>query len=140
VQQPEITFIVAYRCPNCQAALEARTSEAQGWLRCPKCGRASLPPDIVRMPRVDRASASPGEDILVIGPSSEFPGLEPGAGDASRRYPAGAVRRVVLTVGLLMSLAGGITAFFEGNLANVAIFGVVVITLCTILGYTTRRR
>jgi hypothetical protein len=140
VQQPEITFIVTYRCPSCQAALEARTSEAPGWLRCPKCGRASLPPDTVRMPRRDPASASPGEDILVIGPAIEFPGMEPGAGEATRAYPAGSVRRVVLTVGLLMSLMGFATAFFEGNFVNVAIFGAVVLSLGAILGFTTRRR
>src|SRR3954468_22641240 len=72
-QPPDITFIVAYRCPRCHAALEARTSESQTWLRCPKCGRASLPPEHMREPR--RSTDAPGDDVLVIGPLPDDSGI-----------------------------------------------------------------
>ena len=58
----ELVFIVSYECPRCHASLEARASGPPSWLRCPGCGRASLPPDHERitMPIID-------EDTLVIG-------------------------------------------------------------------------
>ena len=64
MEQPEITFIVAYRCPRCHAALEARTSESQTWLRCPKCGRASQPPEHTVTPVSQRPPL--GDDVLII--------------------------------------------------------------------------
>ena len=69
--EPEITFIVTYRCPSCHAALEARTGEAHTWLRCPECGRASLPPEHMRT--IPRVRPLPDEDILVIGPEAGRP-------------------------------------------------------------------
>ncbi|SIO44593.1 hypothetical protein SAMN05444166_4790 [Singulisphaera sp. GP187] len=138
-QQPsEITYIVAYRCPNCQAALEARTSEAQTWLRCPKCGRANLPPELVRTPRVD--PILPGDDVLVIGPATDAPGLDTGEqGGYHRTYP-GAVRRVALAILLLSSVSSVATAFLTGNFMKVAIFGVITIFLLVITSLTARRR
>ena len=136
-QQSEITYIVAYRCPNCQAALEARTSEASTWLRCPKCGRASLPPELVRTPRVD--PILPGDDVLVIGAAADAPGLDSGGSEPSRAHP-GAIRRVLLAVGILGSLMMLITAFTEGDFVNVAIYGVIAIVLFAIMGFTAWRR
>ena len=143
MQQPEITFVVAYRCPNCQAALEARSSEAQqGWLRCPKCGRASLPPELERTSRVDPglASAAMGDDILVIGPGIEDSGKEPSAGDAARAYPAGAVLRVAFLLAVLVAISGLFMAFRRGSLVSVAIYGLVVLVLFAVAGTMTRRR
>ncbi|AGA25142.1 hypothetical protein [Singulisphaera acidiphila] len=130
--QSEITYIVAYRCPNCQVALEARTSEANTWLCCPKCGRASLPPELMRPPRV--AHLAPDDAVLVIGPDQDSD-----APEASRAHP-GAIRRVLLTVGLLAALMMLAMAFLEGNFVNVAIFGVVAIIVVVIMGFTSRRR
>jgi len=46
---PEFAVIVAYRCPNCHASLEAWESVPSRFLRCPGCGKASLPPDSMRI-------------------------------------------------------------------------------------------
>lgn len=136
--QTEITYIVAYRCPNCQAALEARTTEANTWLRCPKCGRASLPPDLVRTPRID--PILPGDDVLVIGTGADVPGLDSGEQGAYRRAYPGAVRRVVLAILLLSSLSSVSMAFLKGNFVGVGIYGVVTILLVVTMGFTGRRR
>ncbi|WP_406697644.1 transposase [Singulisphaera sp. Ch08] len=136
-QQSEITYIVAYRCPNCQAALEARSSEAQTWLRCPKCGRASLPPELVRTPHVD--PILPGDDVLVIGPAAHAAGLDSGEPRPSPAY-SGAVRRVLLVVGILAAFMMLMTSFVERDFMNVAIYGVVAIVLLVIMGFTGARR
>jgi hypothetical protein len=59
---PDFVFIVNYDCPNCHAGLEARGSDSPTWLRCPSCGKASIPPEHARIrPTIDR-------ETLVIGP------------------------------------------------------------------------
>jgi len=143
VQQAEITFVVSYRCPNCQAALEARSSEVQqGWLRCPKCGRASLPPSTVRPSPAERALATPDEDLLVIGSTAEDPGMASDAADAAthRVYPAGAVRRVVMALLILFSVSGLLGAFLRRSPLSVAFFGLTSLILFAMVGSTTRRR
>ncbi len=42
---PDLVFIVSYSCPRCHASLEAQSNGPPTWLRCPSCGRASLPPE-----------------------------------------------------------------------------------------------
>jgi hypothetical protein len=61
----DITFIVSYRCPRCGVALEARTGRSTSWLKCPKCKRASQPPEHVSRP-VIRDVFTPSDDVLVI--------------------------------------------------------------------------
>jgi hypothetical protein len=67
--KPLITFIVAYECPHCQAPLEGRTTRADAWMKCPKCGRASQPPDHAVNP-LDQPPV-PRDELLVIGPDPE---------------------------------------------------------------------
>jgi hypothetical protein len=62
---PDFVFIVNYSCPRCHAALEARASGPPSWLRCPSCGRASLPPDHTRSAR--RSVTFLDDDTLIIG-------------------------------------------------------------------------
>ena len=61
----DITFIISYRCPRCGVALEARTGRSTPWLKCPKCKRASQPPEHVSRPPV-RDIFTPSDDVLVI--------------------------------------------------------------------------
>lgn len=130
--QPEITFIVTYRCPRCDAALEARTRESHTWLRCPRCGRASLPPEHMRTPPPPVAL---DDDVLVIGSAPD----DVAAPRAGRRHPGG-TRRISLAAGILISLTMLMISFVDGNTVNVGIFGVVTLVLFAILGYTARRR
>jgi hypothetical protein len=133
VVDSDITFIVTYRCPTCQAALEARTSEAHTWLRCPKCGRASLPPEYVRTPPPRRHA--PGEDILVIGPDAVDPRRA-----VSESAHSGSGRRIAMAVGMLISVGMLIVSFLDGNPTNVGIFGVTTIVLLAIAAYLGRGR
>jgi hypothetical protein len=70
----DILFVAVYRCPGCDAALEATEAQDTGWVRCPRCGRPSLPSDHIigrRAPRepilVDgHRTGMSGEDLLLI--------------------------------------------------------------------------
>jgi hypothetical protein len=72
---PDVTTkvvpIVEYRCARCGVCLAARPAEADGWLRCPQCGCAGLPPEPPRSPRPwgwVRRRESLGDDVLDVGP------------------------------------------------------------------------
>jgi hypothetical protein len=73
--EKEITFIAVYRCPGCDVALEAADDGDADWRRCPRCGRASRPPDDAASPRPKyrsvRTTFHPvgrkGEELLWIG-------------------------------------------------------------------------
>jgi len=69
---PDLVFIVNYQCPRCHAALEARESGPPTWLRCPACGRASLPPEQIRATRPPVE-----EETLLIGAFTTGPGALP---------------------------------------------------------------
>jgi hypothetical protein len=139
VEQPEITFIVGYPCPNCRATLEARSGDAYGWLRCPKCGRASLPPEHMRETPAERPPL--GDDVLVIGPSPEdrrvaTVGASP---HRSRAFPGG-FRRIAVATGLIISLTFVVISVLDGNVLNAMIFGVVGLVLFGVLLQSSRRR
>lgn len=135
--QPEITFIVTYPCPGCQASLEAKSRATQGWLRCPRCGRASLPPDTVKPPPLD-SDPSLDDDVLVIGPGAKEDGA-PLRVAAASRYPGGA-RRVTMAVSLLITLTLLGFAFSDGNFVGVAIYGAIFTALLMGLVTISRRR
>lgn len=135
MRSSEIAFIVSYRCPRCQAALEATTSRLAEWLRCPKCGRASLPPDVLpRRPVVQPLD----EDTLIIGP--EF-GVDASSDSRSGKGQHGiSVRRILLGVGILTALSGLIFGLLEQNAMRVGISGVATLLMFTALSATSRRR
>jgi len=56
----QLDVFVTYRCPRCQAELEAPAGPLDGWRRCPRCGRASLPPDPGEVGEATRAPIAPG--------------------------------------------------------------------------------
>lgn len=137
----DITFIVTYHCPGCQATLEARVGEGPGgWLRCPRCGQSSLPPDTETLPRPRPEPIGSGDDdVLVIGPPTAADRAHgPSVLEALGRYPGG-VRRVTLGVGLILALGGVITAFLGGHVGGVASFGAVALLLLMSLLAPKRR-
>ena len=139
MEQSGITFIVGYPCPRCHAMLEARSSDAYGWLRCPRCGRASLPPEHMRMP--PREMPPPPEDVLVIGPSPEYPGMSPVHSNSRRSpRPSGGVRRLVVATGLILSLTLLVISFLDENALNAMIFGVITLVIFGFLLLSSRRR
>lgn len=129
---PENMLVVSYRCPRCDAALEARTSEADSWLRCPRCGRASLPPDTSLTPPPLPSSPPLSDDALLGG----FP-----AGSLTpRRSSPVSGWRVFVGLAFLSSLSMLTLQFMDGNAVNVGIFGITTLVLLVLLGVTGQRR
>jgi hypothetical protein len=61
------------------------------WLKCPKCGRASQPPDGAVTPETPASAPAPREDLIFIGPESEpapAPAPQTAAGPAPVPAPA----------------------------------------------------
>jgi hypothetical protein len=131
-----IDFINSYSCPHCRAELETRFDSRQGWLRCPACGFASLPPEPVgfRASRPSGARAKVADEILVISDSSDRPmggdSLGPSvAGRLSHATPA----RLVFRTGLLVSLALAFIAFLDHRTTTMTIFGCLAIAFFFLL-------
>lgn len=131
-----MTFIVTYPCPRCHAALEARASESYTWLRCPRCGRAGLPPEHMRNPP---EPPSPDEDVLVIGPASGDPEAMAGLPHPIVAPPNNGWR-VLLSIGFLISLTMLVLAFLDQNVVRLMIFGAVTVVLFAMLAAARRRR
>lgn len=134
----EMTFIVEYRCPRCDAALEARSSEAFGWLRCPNCGRASLPPEHMRPPRARpraRPSGSSGDDVVIIGP-------DPPGADATARSPfrPGSFRRIAGASALFLSLLIALLSLLEQDRIGAMAFTVIAVACLAFSVYPVRPR
>jgi hypothetical protein len=119
----DITFIIDYDCARCGAALEARSSPAEGWLRCPQCGRAGLPPPYMNTPR-PRARAPLSDDVLFIGPT---------AADAAqpRRsgFGPGSLRRISTGSALFFVLLTAYLGLFQHNSPGAWVFGTVAAIL-----------
>jgi DNA-directed RNA polymerase subunit RPC12/RpoP len=130
----EMMFIVEYRCPRCDAALEARSSQSYGWLRCPRCGRASLPPEHMRSPR-PQARWPPGEDVLIIGP--EQPGRSPANRPSSRH---GNFRRIAGATALFLSLLISLLSLLDQDRISATIFALIALACLAISVYPARRR
>jgi hypothetical protein len=143
----ELLFIVSYRCPHCQAALEARTRDGRdsSWLRCPKCGRAGLPPDEA----VERRhfAPAPGEDLLVIPDYpepqpltpvavSEIDELDYSGGPYAQRPPS--IRRVVVGTALFIALTMLVFSFLDESRIGTSFFGAVALALLIVLAFLSR--
>jgi hypothetical protein len=115
----EITYIVEYPCPHCGALLEARSSQIYGWLRCPRCGRAGLPPEHMRVPR-NPAREPLGDDVLIIGP-------EPADKRKSAARGPGGVRRMTSASALFLSLLIVLLALLEQDRITAGLFTLVAL-------------
>jgi predicted Zn finger-like uncharacterized protein len=140
--EPEITFIVAYQCPACRAALEAKSGLAQGWVRCPKCGRASLPPEHMRAVPRARATTEPageGDDVLFIGPDPGPRTLNPiDSGSPAPVSISG--RSVLFGAGFVISLFLALVSILDQNTINAGIFGFLALLMLALWSIPFRRR
>jgi hypothetical protein len=129
----DLVFIVNYECPRCQAPLEARASGPPCWLRCPSCGRASLPPDhdqVFRPPIIDDdtfliGSFTTGAKALPIRPRSMAP-LPPSFA------PRASSTRLLLGTGFFLSTVLFLFSLLESNHGLTGISGVAAVS-CLIL-------
>ena len=137
----EITYIVVYRCHRCGASLEARTDRAHSWVRCPKCGRGSLPPDNMPAPRAEWRAPT-ADDVLVIGPEPETrPARPPGLRWLPYLDPyPGSAKRIAIGTVLFVSLLMFLFAAIDQNGVNACIFAFIAVVLFLILVRPTRRR
>jgi DNA-directed RNA polymerase subunit RPC12/RpoP len=132
----EMTFIVQYGCPRCDAALEARSSQTYGWLRCPRCGCASLPPEHMRTPRTRTpVPIAPGEEILIIGPERS----REAAPDRASFRP-GSFRRIAAATGLFLSLLIALLSLVEHDRVVAMVFALVALACLAVSVYPARPR
>ena len=131
----EFTFIVEYHCPRCEAALEARSSQSSGWLRCPRCGCAGLPPEHMRSPQPQSRSRPPylSDDILLIGPP------RPGASRTGRSsFPPGSFRRIAGASALFLSLLIALLSLLEQDRVTASAFTVIALICLAVSVYPSR--
>jgi len=136
-------LIVTYSCPHCRVQLETQSDGWEGWLRCPACGRASLPPEPVGVRDASQRLAASSKDnaTLVAADLPEGPvildGLRPVITlRASHTSPA----RLIFTTGFVLSLVLALLAFLDLKPRTTAIFGFLAITFFLMLLRTPRKR
>jgi hypothetical protein len=131
----EIVFIDSYSCPRCRAQLATQYDVWDGWLKCPTCGLASLPPEPqrVRTPRQPSASMRAPGDGPAINESPELfmdpDYVAPGVPIPAHISPA----RLVFRTGLLVSLGLMLIFFLDQNTTNTAIFGFLAVVFFILL-------
>jgi len=136
-------LIVSYSCPHCRVQLDTRSDGWEGWLRCPVCGRPSLPPEPVgwrddgQRPAVSsKDKATPVTADLADGPLI-LDGPRPAITlRASHTSPA----RLIFTTGFVLSLVLALLAFLDLKHRTTAIFGFLAITFFLMLLRTPRNR
>lgn len=138
----DITFVVSYKCPHCGVPLEGKSAQADAWLSCPSCGKASKPPDHAVTPEAARPVA--GEDVLVIGPSSG-PDPAPMTGRAARRDPfpsadLGSPVRVAYAAGLFVTVALLVFAYLDQSDVGIAGFAGATAVFLVLLAWPTPTR
>jgi len=138
-----IIYIVTYACPHCQAPLEVRTGSPTGWFRCPRCGRAGIPPEHKRTP--SRSRPRLGDDVLVIGPDSDSRPMTPvgeapmGLLDEPVRSGASGGRRAGYVVAAAVATALLLVSLLENNLFNAALCGILLLFCLLRLARAPRR-
>ncbi len=135
---PELVFFTTFACPRCKFALEADSEGPPAWVRCPRCGRACLPPEIVRRP----PSAADFEGAYPIGPEPVGAGPGPGL-DPHRPRPMAAMPdpnpprpstlRLVLGAGFFLAILAAVFSLLGGEWARGAGFGVAAAVLLFLL-------
>ena len=138
---PEFAVIVAYRCPSCHALLEASESVPSRFLQCPACGKASLPPDSMRI--------APPPFLKDFGPvlgqfSTGGSGLTPhsrtrpmGTTPPARPRPTG---RLVLGTGFFLTTILFFFSMLDPNaMARAWFFGIAAVAFLVALARSGRR-
>jgi DNA-directed RNA polymerase subunit RPC12/RpoP len=136
------TAVATYSCPNCRAELEAEQTAWDGWLRCPACGRVSLPPDPVIIPSDTRPEAAAGTDngesepAFAPGQAAPLVIPKPAIGRMAHTSPA----RLIFTTGLVLCLLLTLIAFIDQKPVGLGIFGFLSIVFFLLLLRTPRKR
>ncbi len=124
---PDLVFFTTYSCPRCHFALEADSEGPPTWLRCPNCGRASLPPEVIRR--------APGADALDRAHSISTEPYPPQAGPDPLRPRPMAARppeaapttsplRLILGGGFFLTVLFFVFSLLGGDWIRAAIFGI----------------
>jgi hypothetical protein len=114
-------------------------------MRCPKCGRASLPPDHAVRPVV-RELFPIDESVLVIGPQPELPVMTPVAsapGRAGRPLRAGStppadLRRIVFGSVLFVSVTLLLFSALDHSSFGMGLFGLAAMVSLVVLALPAR--
>lgn len=136
----DFLFIVSYECPRCHEALEARVNGPPTWLRCPSCGRASLPPEHER----PSSSSTFGDDSLVIGNFGTFPGSLPLRPRAMAPLPItrgskASSSRVLMGTGLFLTALLFVFSLLESNNILSIFSGLMCVVFLILLLRPTRQ-
>ncbi len=136
-------MIVTYSCPHCRAQLEAQFDGWDGWMRCPACGRASLPPEPVNFGDATRGVGVPNSDDTAPASahSAAVPTIleDPGQNLAlSSDYTSPA--RLIFTTGCVSSFVLALLAFLDMRPVPAAIFGFLTVTFFLMLLRRPRKR
>ena len=139
---PDLVFYTTYQCPRCHFALEADSEGPPAWVRCAHCGRASLPPEIIRR--------APGAGVLeqahAIDPddSAAIPG-EPGLPrprSMAALPPPGPARtstlRLILGSAFFLSILFFVFSVLAGEVVRAMILGVAAAALLFFLSRPER--
>ena len=138
----------SYSCPHCRALLGPCLERWQGWVTCPSCGGAGLPPERVTIvTRFERMPLTGGK----LAPEAETDGRSKGpsrspdtwtpSSPRRRSSPASSAPRLIATTGLVVSAFLMLIAYLEHSNHSLAIFGsLVVISLLVLLRIRTTSR
>ena len=143
----DISYIVSYRCPHCQAPLEGRAHRAGTWLRCPRCSRASLPPSSA-LSVVPPVPIEPGEEVLVIGPAPEPSPMTPVSVATGRAAnptqalpgnPPASPLRVVYSASLFVSVTMLLFSYLDRSVLGSSVFSALAILFLVLLLVPSKR-
>ena len=145
----EIAFVSEFPCRHCGTDLIGRLTRYTSWMRCPKCGRASLAPEVRIAPRSLYVPLpdDPPDDLLVIGPAPELPPMTPVADSSefSDEYDddlglisAISVRRVVASTILFLSLTMLVLSILNQSTVGGPIFGTTSVVAILMLIWPTK--
>jgi hypothetical protein len=144
--ETETSASSCYPCPHCRALIGIGPERWRGWVLCPECGRAGLPPEAaVRYPafghRVEGSSpthltGSPNSQNSAVSPA---PVPVPSATLAPRPAPSNA-SRVIASTGLIVSLFLLLVAYLDRSSQSSAIFGFLTVVFFLLLLRLPRRR
>lgn len=139
----EIAFVSEFTCRHCGTDLIGRSGRYTSWMRCPKCGRASLAPEVRIAPRPLYVPLpdDPPDDLLVIGPAPELPAMTPVApfsefsdeDDDLGLVSAISVRRVVASTILFLSLTMLVLSILNQSTVGGPIFGTTSVVAILLL-------
>jgi hypothetical protein len=138
----EVVAPTTYSCPRCLIELDTPSGHWDGWVRCPSCGRASLPPEPERLLAASRAARVSGRDNgtpLEVGLPTDATSLEipmPHTGRLAHTSPA----RLVFTTGFVLCLLLTLIAFLDFRPGRLAVFGFLTIVFFLLLLRTPRKR